>query len=100
LVKAVFDFPTAPFQQLAETVRLATVEAAARENVRGLVFTFVYASPDDDPFIQRVIDVVERPVRASRSTTRRSARTPWPGASRYTSGCPYARDGDGRPPAC
>jgi hypothetical protein len=60
LAKAVFDFPTPPFQRLAETVRLATFEAAAREHVPGLVFTFGYASPEDDAFVERMVQVVER----------------------------------------
>ena len=60
LAKAVFEFPTLPFQRLAETVRLATFEAAARENVPGLVFTFGYASPEDDAFVEKMIQVIER----------------------------------------
>jgi hypothetical protein len=60
LAKAVFEFPTLPFQRLAETVRLATFEAAARENLPGLVFTFGYASPEDDAFVEKMIQVVER----------------------------------------
>jgi hypothetical protein len=59
LAKAVFDFPTPPFRELAEKVRLATFEAAARAKVPGLVFTFVYASPDDDAFVEKTIRTVE-----------------------------------------
>ena len=60
LAKAVFDFPTPPFLRLVETVRLATFEAAVRENVPGLIFTFGYASPEDDTFVEKIIQVVER----------------------------------------
>jgi hypothetical protein len=60
LVRAIFEFPTPPFARLMETVRLATFEAAAREKVPGLIFTFGYASPEDDPFVERMIEVVER----------------------------------------
>jgi hypothetical protein len=60
LVKAVFDFPTPPFSRLLEAVRLAAFEAAAREKLPGIVFTFVYAAPDDDGFVQRMIQTVER----------------------------------------
>lgn len=60
LAKAVFDFPTPPFLRLVETVRLATFEAAVREKVPGLIFTFGYASPEDDTFVQKIIEVVER----------------------------------------
>ena len=59
LVSSVFDFPTPPFNRLSETIRLATFEAAARENVRGLLFTFVYAAPADDEFIGKIVQVVE-----------------------------------------
>jgi len=59
LVSAVFDFPTPPFSRLSETIRLATFEAAARENLPGLVFTFVYAAPEDDEFVRRIVQVVE-----------------------------------------
>jgi hypothetical protein len=60
LVKATFDFPTPPFGRLAETVRLATFEAAAREGLPGLIFTCVYAAPEDDGFVEKTISVVER----------------------------------------
>ena len=59
LVKAVFDFPSPPFNRLSETIRLATFEAAARENVRGLLFTFVYSAPEDDEFVGKIVQVVE-----------------------------------------
>jgi hypothetical protein len=55
----VFDFPTPPFTRLSETVRLAAFEAAAREQLPGLVFTFAYAAPEDDAFIRKIIQVIE-----------------------------------------
>lgn len=60
LVKSVFDFPTPAFARLAETVRLAAIEAAARENLPGLIVTFAYASPEDDAFVEKIVEVVER----------------------------------------
>jgi len=60
LVKAIFDFPSPPFGELAVTIRLAAIEAAARARIAGLIFTYVYANPEDDPFITRVVDAVER----------------------------------------
>jgi hypothetical protein len=59
LVKAVFDFPTRPFLQLLETIRLAAFEAAVREELPGLIFTFVYAAPEDDGFVQKMVRSVE-----------------------------------------
>ena len=60
LVKAIFDFPSAPFQALAGTIRLATLEAAARAQMPGLIFTFVYAAPEDDAFVGQVVEAVEK----------------------------------------
>ena len=59
LAKAIFEFPSTQFTKLAEKVRFAVFEAAAREGVAGLIVTFVYAQPDDDPFVRKVIEVVE-----------------------------------------
>jgi hypothetical protein len=41
-------------------VRMLLFEVAASEGAEGLIFTFVYGSPHDDPFVQEVIEVVER----------------------------------------
>jgi len=60
LVRAIFDFPSPPFLDLMQTIRLATFEAAARERLPGLVFTFVYANPGDDAFVRRMTETVER----------------------------------------
>jgi hypothetical protein len=60
LVKSVFDFPTPPFGRLMETIRLATFEAAASEGLPALIFTFVYAAPEDDSFVARTVEIVER----------------------------------------
>lgn len=59
LASAIFEFPSTPFMDLAGKVRFAVFEAAAREGVAGLIVTFVYASPEDDPFVRKAIDVVE-----------------------------------------
>lgn len=59
-VGAVFDFGTAPFRRLVDRIRLDIIEEAARENIDGLIFTFVYASPQDDRFIEEVSSIVER----------------------------------------
>jgi len=56
LVRAVFEFPSPPFSELAEKVRVATVEAAARARLPGLILTFVYAAPDDDLFLSSLIE--------------------------------------------
>jgi len=57
--EAVFDFGTKPFGSVIGKIRLAVFEEAAREGV-SLVFTFVYACPEDTSFVERVREVVER----------------------------------------
>jgi hypothetical protein len=60
LVHAIFPFGSPPFWELTATIKLATFEAAARAGVPGLVFTFVYAAPEDDEFVGRMIETLER----------------------------------------
>jgi predicted kinase len=57
-VETVFDFGTRPFGKLVGMIRTAVFEEAAREGV-SLVFTFVYACPEDTPFVERVCGLVE-----------------------------------------
>lgn len=35
-------------------------EAAAKEHINGVIFTYCYARPEDDKFVKRVIHVVEK----------------------------------------
>ncbi|HYY96052.1 MAG TPA: AAA family ATPase [Pyrinomonadaceae bacterium] len=56
--ESVFDFGTKPFGRVVEKIRFAVFEEAAREGV-SLVFTFVYACPEDTPFVERVCETVE-----------------------------------------
>jgi hypothetical protein len=56
--ESVFDFGTKPFGRVIEKIRFAVFEEAAREGV-SLVFTFVYACPEDTPFVERVRETVE-----------------------------------------
>ena len=60
LVKSVFDFPSTAFWELAGTIRVATLQAAARARLPGLIFTFVYAAPDDDRFVRQIVEAVEQ----------------------------------------
>jgi hypothetical protein len=56
--ESVFDFGTPPFGRVVGLIRTAVFEEAARAGV-SLVFTFVYACPEDTPFVERVCDLVE-----------------------------------------
>jgi len=55
----VFEFGTEPYERLIGKVRLDVIEEAARAGI-DLVFTFVYAHPEDLPFVEQVCDAVER----------------------------------------
>jgi hypothetical protein len=59
LVKSLFDFPSPSFAKLAEQIRLSAFAAAADAGLHGLIFTMVYVAPDDDPFLHKMIEVVE-----------------------------------------
>jgi tRNA uridine 5-carbamoylmethylation protein Kti12 len=56
--EAVFEFGTRPFLRVLDTVRTAVFEEAAQENV-SLIFTYVYACPEDTPYVERVCETIE-----------------------------------------
>jgi hypothetical protein len=56
--ESVFDFGTPPFGKVVGVIRTTVIEEAARAGV-SLVFTFVYARPQDTPFVERVCELVE-----------------------------------------
>jgi shikimate kinase len=57
-VTPVFDFGTPPFGRVVGAIRATVIEEAAREGV-SLVFTFVYAHPQDLSFVERICGLVE-----------------------------------------
>ncbi len=59
LVTSVFDFGSAAAGRLSTRFRLEMFREAAKANLSGLIFTFVYAKGADDDFIQQVLDAVE-----------------------------------------
>jgi broad-specificity NMP kinase len=59
-VETVFDWGTKPFWEYVTKYRLELIEAAAREQIPGLIFTFVYGKDVDDWFVKDVVDAVER----------------------------------------
>jgi len=56
--ETVFEFGTKPFGSVVGKIRMAMFEEAADEGV-SLIFTFVYACPEDTPFVERVRASVE-----------------------------------------
>jgi hypothetical protein len=59
-VESVFEFGTEPFVRLVGRIRLDIIEEAARQKTGGVVFTFVYAHPQDAPFVEKICGAVER----------------------------------------
>ena len=59
-VESVFDFGTESFGRLVGEIRVSVIEEAARQKVEGVVFTFVYAHPQDTPFVEKICAAVER----------------------------------------
>ncbi len=60
LVESVLEWGTGTFWTLVNKYRLELIETAARERVPGLIFTFVYAKPNDDGFVRRVVRRVKK----------------------------------------
>ncbi len=59
LLKSVFEFGTPDFFRLSQQMRLDIFEQAAKENIPGVIFTFVYQKKTDDDFIKKLLDAVE-----------------------------------------
>lgn len=56
-----FDWDTQPFNELLEKLRYDIISAcAADKNIKGLIFTFCYAPPDDDPFIRKILSIMKK----------------------------------------
>ena len=59
LVYSVFDWGSKVGEKLNEKYRLDIIEKAAKHCIPGLIMTFVYGHPIDEPFIKKVITKVE-----------------------------------------
>ena len=60
LVGSVFEFGTDIYFKLNSKFRLELIETAAKENINGIIFTYVYSHPDDDKFVKAIIKKVEK----------------------------------------
>jgi len=58
LAKGVFDYGTKAFWELIHKIRLDIFEKAAKENISGMVFTYVYEKDSDDGFVKQVLEKV------------------------------------------
>ena len=59
LLKSIFTFGTPEFFRLGQKICLDIFEQAAKENIPGVVFTFVYEKNTDDDFVRRLLERVE-----------------------------------------
>jgi shikimate kinase len=59
LAREIFAIGSEPFQRLVDDLRLHVFTFAAQNGVPGLIFTFVYGSGIDDPFVRRTMSEME-----------------------------------------
>ncbi len=59
-VNALIDHTNPNFSKYVEKIMLDGIEIAAKERVRGIVFTFCYEHKQDDIFIKKVIEIVKK----------------------------------------
>lgn len=60
LVESIFVRGTKIFSKLVAKYRFELIETAARENIKGLIFTYVYAKPNDDKEVGKIVKSVEK----------------------------------------
>jgi shikimate kinase len=60
LLKSVFEWGTPEFFRLSRKIRLDILEEAARQNITGIVYTFVYEKDTDDQFVRDLLEKVTR----------------------------------------
>jgi shikimate kinase len=60
LLKTIFEYGTLGFFELSQKIRLDVFEEAAKQNIPGMVFTFVYEKNTDDTFIKELLEQVTK----------------------------------------
>lgn len=60
LLKSVFTWGTPDFFKLNQEIRLKIFEEAARQDIDGLIFTYVYEKDTDDHFIKLMLEKVTK----------------------------------------
>lgn len=59
LAASLFDFGTEAFFNFCYKLYIDTLEIAIKEHIKGMTFTFCYGNPFDNPFVERIADIVE-----------------------------------------
>ena len=60
VVKSLFEFGTEPFHALLQKLRLAALEAAAKEDVGIVLMTYCYSQPHSLPQVEQFESIVEK----------------------------------------
>lgn len=60
LYKSLFEFGTDHFRRLLAETRLYIFEEAAKQQLPGVIFTFTYLKGRHEPFISKLVEVVEK----------------------------------------
>ena len=60
LVASILEFGESGFFELSNNIRLIVFKALAKKNIKGIIFTFCYANPEDDEFIKKTINIIKK----------------------------------------
>ncbi|MFK7979668.1 MAG: AAA family ATPase [Saprospiraceae bacterium] len=60
LLKNILKFGTKEFFEVNQRIKLAILEAAAKQGVDGIIYTFVYDRTTDNPFVDKLKVVAKR----------------------------------------
>jgi shikimate kinase len=61
LVNSILDYGSKEFNEFVDRYRLEMIGAAAKNKVKGLIFTFVYANvKGDNEFLKKVVSIVKK----------------------------------------
>lgn len=60
LISSIFPFGSKPFEDLSQQFRFTIFKKAVKANIEGLIFTYVYAFPEDVAFIKKTIELIEK----------------------------------------
>ncbi|MAG02849.1 hypothetical protein CMI42_05925 [Candidatus Pacearchaeota archaeon] len=60
LIETILEFGTEAFFDFNDKLRLELLEKAAKEKVRGVIFTFCYGNPMDDKWVRELIKRIKK----------------------------------------
>lgn len=60
LLKSILQFGTKEFFEVNQKIKLAILEAAAKQGMDGVIYTFVYDRTTDNPFVDKLKEIAKR----------------------------------------